>query len=78
MKAETCETCGTVFEREVGRRLHLCPDCRMARFAGNAAQSHAKQGPYWEKVVRGQLARWKKEAEALGIDVDLTHGPGTI
>jgi hypothetical protein len=34
----------------------------------NTAQVRQKTGVYWEKTVRGQYARWKKEAEALGID----------
>jgi hypothetical protein len=32
-----------------------------------AAQGHNKAGPFWEKVVRGQLRKWKREAELIGI-----------
>ena len=67
-KEETCESCGTVFVRAGGRRMHLCMDCRMAKVMAIAAECHGKGGPYWEKTVRGQLRKWKREAEAIGIN----------
>lgn len=68
MREETCTSCGTVFLRSPGRRMHQCFDCRMAKVMAVAAQAHGKKGLYWEKTVRGQLKRWKQEAEALGIE----------
>jgi hypothetical protein len=68
-KQETCEGCGTVFNRPTGKRLHRCFDCRMLGYAANTTQSRLKQGVYYENTVRGQLAHWKMEAERLGIEV---------
>ena len=68
MKRETCKACGSVFMRDPGRRMHKCPDCRLATWVGNTAQSHLREGAYYEKTVRGALAHWKREAERLGID----------
>ncbi len=67
-KEETCESCGTRFVRAGGRKMHLCADCRIAKVMAVAAQSHNKQGLFWERSVRGQLRKWHMEAEALGID----------
>lgn len=66
-KEETCESCGKVFIRAGGRRMHQCHDCRIAKVMAIAAQGHLKQGVYWEKVVRGQLRKWHREAELVGI-----------
>ena len=68
-KEETCQSCGVRFTRAGGRRMKYCPDCKIARVMAVAAQAHYKQGAYWEKIVRGQLKRWHREARALGLDV---------
>ena len=49
--------------------MKYCPDCKIARVMAVAAQGHYKSGPYWEKIVRGQLKRWHYEARVLGLDV---------
>ena len=68
-KEETCESCGVVFMRAGGRRMHLCFDCRIAKVMAVSAQQYLKQGLYWERMIRGQLRKWSREARALGLDV---------
>ena len=69
VKEETCKSCGVRFLRAGGRRMHFCPDCKIARVMACAAQAHYKQGAYWEKMVRGQIRKWVAEARAIGLEV---------
>jgi len=66
-RQERCNSCGVVFIRGTGRKKHQCINCRMAKVMACAAQSHLKQGEYWERMVRGQLRKWHREAEAIGL-----------
>jgi len=71
---ERCQSCGTAFIRQTGRRKKHCDDCRMARVMAIAAQAHGKTGEYWERTIRGQLRKWHREARELGIDVSKEVG----
>ena len=66
-REERCQSCGAVFIRGTGRKKHYCMDCRMAKVMAIAAQVHGKGGLYWEATVRGQLRKWHREAEAIGL-----------
>ena len=62
-----CVDCGRPFQRESGDDRRYCADCGTWRTLDAAQQMRLKQGPVYEKAVRGQLARWTAEAQRLGL-----------
>jgi hypothetical protein len=66
-RQEVCVSCGAVFWRTIGRRLHRCADCAAEDGARAAESMSAREGPAYEKAIRGQLAYWQREAARLGL-----------
>lgn len=64
---EVCEECSKTFLRWSGKVRHYCPECAAHRLVEANVQTALRTGPTYEKVVRGQLRYWKREAERLGI-----------
>ena len=67
---QRCKRCRRNFERPKGRIVEYCPTCRRKRFVESADQSHAKQGPFYERSVLGALKYWHAEADRLGLVCD--------
>lgn len=69
-KVTVCEHCGNEFWQWEGKYIKQCSACGAARCTASITASRTKEGPGWEKVVRGQLRRWLAEAERLGLTLD--------
>ena len=65
-----CRLCSRTFTRGKTQRQYICPTCSRSRQVGLGLQMKAKEGPLYEKTVRGQLRFWMAEAERLGISPD--------
>ena len=52
------DECGSLSYR------HICRECGVRRAVSNAEQQAAKQGPLYERGVRGQLAKAQRQLAA--------------
>lgn len=66
-RPSTCERCGDVFYRWVGRGRKHCPDCAAEIQADTQRSMIERRGEHYEKMVRKQLKHWRSEAKRLGI-----------
>ena len=64
-----CVECGKKFTRSAHDNKTRCPTCARQRQIDAGLAGVLKQGPTYERVVRGQLRFWLAEAERLGIEV---------
>ena len=65
----TCVECGKRFTRSKRDNKTRCPACARQRQIDAGLAVKVKEGPTYERVVRGQLRFWLAEAERLGIDL---------
>jgi hypothetical protein len=64
-----CRLCKRTYLRRKYEYKPTCPACSHRTEVEALDQISAKQGPAWEKTVRGQLRYWLAEAARLGIDL---------
>ena len=64
----TCVECGKKFTKAARDNKTRCPACARQRQIDAGLAVALKEGPTYERVVRGQLRFWLAEASRLGID----------